>query len=107
METFCCSCKIVSPNTQLNHVWYKNHMDFMYYANEDGTSYLFTRDYYYKKGVSAGLFDKAKGLWPNLTLTSIARSCSFTANVSVRQNQLQGCIVNVFLKARILHGRPS
>ncbi|GBN96814.1 hypothetical protein AVEN_169051-1 [Araneus ventricosus] len=25
----------------------------MYYANEDGTSYLFTRDYYYKKDVSA------------------------------------------------------
>ncbi|GBM91338.1 hypothetical protein AVEN_21170-1 [Araneus ventricosus] len=40
---------------QLNHVWYKNHMDFMYYANEDGTSFLFTRDYYYKKDVSAGL----------------------------------------------------
>ncbi|GBL77753.1 hypothetical protein AVEN_152966-1 [Araneus ventricosus] len=30
-------------------------MDFMYYANEDGTSYLFTRYYYYKKDVSAGL----------------------------------------------------
>ncbi|GBM49772.1 hypothetical protein AVEN_60502-1 [Araneus ventricosus] len=30
-------------------------MDFMYYANEDGTSYLFTRDYNYKKDVSAGL----------------------------------------------------
>ncbi|GBN96480.1 hypothetical protein AVEN_90043-1 [Araneus ventricosus] len=30
-------------------------MNFMYYANEDGTSYLFTRDYYYKKDVSAGL----------------------------------------------------
>ncbi|GBL75688.1 hypothetical protein AVEN_154997-1 [Araneus ventricosus] len=29
-------------------------MDFMYYANEDGTSYLFTRDYCYKKDVSAG-----------------------------------------------------
>ncbi|GBM45670.1 hypothetical protein AVEN_237911-1 [Araneus ventricosus] len=27
----------------------------MYYANEDGMSYLFTRDYYYKKDVSAGL----------------------------------------------------
>ncbi|GBM72001.1 hypothetical protein AVEN_167736-1 [Araneus ventricosus] len=27
----------------------------MYCANEDGTPYLFTRDYYYKKDVSAGL----------------------------------------------------
>ncbi|GBM56089.1 hypothetical protein AVEN_187284-1 [Araneus ventricosus] len=35
-------------------------MDFMYYANEDGTSYLFTRDYYYKKDVSAGLYVKAE-----------------------------------------------
>ncbi|GBM71617.1 hypothetical protein AVEN_5220-1 [Araneus ventricosus] len=34
-------------------------MDFMYYANEYGTSYLLTRDYYYKKDVSAGLYVKA------------------------------------------------
>ncbi|GBM44699.1 hypothetical protein AVEN_216276-1, partial [Araneus ventricosus] len=33
----------------------------MYYANEDGTSYLFTREYYYKKDVSAGLYVKAEG----------------------------------------------
>ncbi|GBL88344.1 hypothetical protein AVEN_103008-1 [Araneus ventricosus] len=30
-------------------------MDFIYYANEDGTSYLFTRDYYYKKDIPTGL----------------------------------------------------
>ncbi|GBL74752.1 hypothetical protein AVEN_243620-1 [Araneus ventricosus] len=53
MKTFCSSGKTVSPNTQLNHGWYKNHMDFMYYA-EDGTTYLFTRDYYYENDVSAG-----------------------------------------------------
>ncbi|GBM13110.1 hypothetical protein AVEN_233350-1 [Araneus ventricosus] len=30
-------------------------------ANEGGTSYLFTRDYYYKKDVSAWLYVKAEG----------------------------------------------
>ncbi|GBN13005.1 hypothetical protein AVEN_212692-1 [Araneus ventricosus] len=30
-------------------------MDFMYYANDDVTSYLFTRGYYYEKDVSDGL----------------------------------------------------
>ncbi|GBL92845.1 hypothetical protein AVEN_4547-1 [Araneus ventricosus] len=47
--------RLSKHTAQLNHVWYKNHMDFMYYTNEDGTSFLFTRDYYYKKDVSAGL----------------------------------------------------
>ncbi|GBN87862.1 hypothetical protein AVEN_123224-1 [Araneus ventricosus] len=43
-------------------------MDFMYYANEDGMSYLFTRDYSYKKDVSAGLYVNAEGygkIWIN------------------------------------------
>ncbi|GBM99399.1 hypothetical protein AVEN_74632-1 [Araneus ventricosus] len=46
---------------QLYQVCYKNRMDVTYYANEDGRSYLFTRDYYYKKDVSAELYFKAEG----------------------------------------------
>ncbi|GBL73417.1 hypothetical protein AVEN_159427-1 [Araneus ventricosus] len=53
--------RLSKHTAQLKHVWYKNHMHFMNYANEDGTSYLFTRDYYYKKDVSAGLYVKAEG----------------------------------------------
>ncbi|GBN13865.1 hypothetical protein AVEN_270087-1 [Araneus ventricosus] len=51
-------------------------MDFMYYANEDETPYLFTRDYYYKKDVPAGLYVKTKDygkIWETGCVTSRPR----------------------------------
>ncbi|GBN15388.1 hypothetical protein AVEN_122839-1 [Araneus ventricosus] len=76
--------RLCQHTAELNHVWYKNHMDFMYYVNGDGTSYLFTRDRYYKKDVSAGLHDKADG--PHTTRQTILKV--------IKRLRETGCVPN-------------
>ncbi|GBM56321.1 hypothetical protein AVEN_60305-1 [Araneus ventricosus] len=58
-------------------------MDSMYCANENGTSSLFTRDYNYKKDVSAGLYVKAEG-YVKIWLLLIYGECGRKAKSAAR-----------------------